>query len=87
MFLVAAIGGEIFVHAREFDAVAANSAAVESLGRIVYLPKVNLQSDHNSEPLIFDAKDLKGIAETSENSYTDVKSNWFESSDKFKQSV
>ncbi|OAE31954.1 hypothetical protein AXG93_4421s1050 [Marchantia polymorpha subsp. ruderalis] len=68
-------------------AAATNSAAVESLGRIVYLPHVNLQNDHNSDPLIFDADDLESIAKTSQQSFTDMDSRFFESSDKFKQSI
>lgn len=68
-------------------AAATNSAAVESLGRIVYLPDVNLVNDHNSDPLIFDLNDLNSIARTSKESYTDMNSRFFESSDKFKQSV
>ncbi|PTQ27330.1 hypothetical protein MARPO_0205s0001 [Marchantia polymorpha] len=68
-------------------AAATNSAAVKSLGRIVYLPDVNLVNDHNSDPLIFDPNDLNIIARTSEESYTDMNTRFFESSDKFKQSI
>jgi hypothetical protein len=66
---------------------AGSSASVESLGRIVYLPNVNLLNDHNSDPLIFDAKDLNSIAKTSKQSYTDMDSKFFESSEKFKQAI
>jgi hypothetical protein len=70
-----------------FHVAAGSSASVESLGRIVYLPNVNLLNDHNSDPLIFDAKDLNSIAKTSKQSYTDMDSKFFESSEKFKQAI
>jgi hypothetical protein len=87
LLVVAIAEGEVFVHARDLGGDATNIAAVETLGRIVYLPNVNLQNDHNSDPLIFDAKDMNSIAKTSKNSYTDMNSKWYESSDKFKQAI
>lgn len=62
-------------------------AAIESLGRIVYLPNVNSQSDHSSAPFIFDAENLLDLAKTNQIDHTDQHSRWFESSDELRQEI
>jgi len=62
-------------------------AAVESLGRIVYLPNVNSQKDPISAPFIFDAENLLDLAKTSEIGHTDQKSKWFENSDQLREEL
>ncbi|KAL2619900.1 hypothetical protein R1flu_000105 [Riccia fluitans] len=62
-------------------------AAVRSLGRCVYLPDVTLESDHLSEPMIFDADDLGELAKTESDNFASVNSNWFEESKTLKASI
>jgi hypothetical protein len=62
-------------------------AAVESLGRIVYLPNVNSQKDYVSAPFIFDAENLLDLAKTSELDRTEQHSMWFENSDQLRQEI
>ncbi|KAG6545026.1 hypothetical protein Mapa_013718 [Marchantia paleacea] len=64
-----------------------NHAALRSLGRIVYLPEVTLESDHTSDPMIFDADNLSSIAKTSVSPYTDTSSKWYENSESFTRSI
>jgi hypothetical protein len=62
-------------------------AAVESLGRIIYLPNVNSQKDLSSAPFIFDAENLLDLAKTSEIDHTDQHSMWFENSDQLRKEI
>jgi len=63
-------------------------AAVQSLGRIVYLPNVNSQKDHHvSAPFIFDTENLLDQSRTSRIDHTDQNSEWFESSDRLKEEI
>ena len=78
------------VHASDLTTVASDEPvihAADTLGRIVYLPKVTLMNDHNSDPLIFRARDVKDLVKTSKESYTSIDSTWYGSSDKFKKAV
>lgn len=62
--------------------------AVESLGRIVYLPNVNDQTDHHrSARFIFDAENLLDLAKTTKLENTEHQSMWFENSDQIKQEL
>jgi hypothetical protein len=70
------------------DAGRTRSAAVQSLGRIVYLPNVNSQNNHHvSAPFIFDAENLLDLAETSKIEHTDHHSMWFECSEQLKKEI
>lgn len=85
LFLVAAC-----VHASDLSTVASEEPvirAADTLGRIVYLPKVTLLNDHNSDPSIFRAEDINNLVKTSDESYTSVDTIWYSSSDKFKKAV
>jgi len=62
-------------------------AALESLGRIVYLPNVNSHNDHSSAPFIFDAENLLDLAKTSEIDQTDQHSKWFENGDQLRKEI
>jgi hypothetical protein len=80
LWFLAVIGGGT-VHAKK------NRAAVETLGRIVYLPNVNFLNDHASAPFIFDAENMLDLAKTTDLSRTDMHSKWFENSDQLRQEI
>lgn len=63
------------------------TAAVESLGRIVYLPNVNSQNEHTNAPFIFDAENLLDLAKTDDIDHTRQDSRWFENSDQLRKEI
>lgn len=81
LLCVLAVLGGGSVDARKTD------AAMESLGRIVYLPKVNSKCDHISAPFIFDAENLLDVAKKSEIERTDQSCKYFENSDEVKWQI
>ena len=78
--LVAILGGGS-VHARR------TRAAVESLGRIVYLPDANDQGNVESRPNIFDSENVLEVAKTENLDRDSMKAKFFENSNLLRQEV
>jgi len=64
-----------------------NGAAVEKLGRIVFLPNVDCKDDHTDARFIFDAENLINLAKTSELSRSDQDSRWYENSNQLRREI